>query len=288
MELLITITLLAILAETTYLTAVNTNILAKKTKRSIFVDTSALIDGRIVAVARSGFIDGVLQIPRSVVGELQYLADNSDAEKRSRARHGLDVIAELQQMSDVAVEIYRDSSNVKEGVDERLINLARKHKGSAICTVDYNLNKVAQVEQVAVLNVNDLSLSLRMAHLPGEHITIELTQKGQDSHQAVGHLADGTMVVVENANNLIGKIVEVEIIRSLQTSAGRMMFAKLLKRPHDSSKAVRSSKSNSRSHVSPKKAVAKQRGSSAAVTTKAKPRTSAQREADLIELANRG
>lgn len=286
MELLITITLLAILAETTYLTAVNTQVLSKKTKRSIFVDTSALIDGRIVAVAQSGFIDGVLQIPRSVVGELQFLADNSDAEKRSRARHGLDVIAELQQLSSVDTAIYRDSSQAKEGVDERLLNLARKHKGSAICTVDYNLNKVAQVEKITVLNVNDLSLSLRMAHLPGEHVTIELTQKGQDGHQAVGHLADGTMVVVEHANSLIGKFVEVEVIRSLQTAAGRMMFARLLKRDDSSKKpnstprskpAQRSNQRTDTHRSTPKK-----------TNIKSKPRTSAQREADLIELANKG
>lgn len=284
MELFITIILLAILAETTYLTAVNTQVLSKKIKRSIFVDTSALIDGRIVAVAQSGFIDGTLQIPRSVVAELQFLADNSDPEKRSRARHGLDVIADLQQVSSVDVEIYRDDSRASEGVDERLLSLARKHKGSAICTVDYNLNKVAQVEQITVLNVNDLSMTLRMAHLPGEHISVELTQKGQDSHQAVGHLADGTMVVVENASGLIGQVAEVEVIRSLQTAAGRMMFAKLVK--NEQSKSGNNQRKHKTNSFSKRRTVqrssSKQRNDS-----KPKPRTSAQREADLIELANK-
>jgi uncharacterized protein YacL len=284
MELFITIILLAILAETTYLTAVNTQVLSKKIKRSIFVDTSALIDGRIVAVAQSGFIDGTLQIPRSVVAELQFLADNSDPEKRSRARHGLDVIADLQQVSSVDVEIYRDDSRASEGVDERLLSLARKHKGSAICTVDYNLNKVAQVEQITVLNVNDLSMTLRMAHLPGEHISVELTQKGQDSHQAVGHLADGTMVVVENASGLIGQVAEVEVIRSLQTAAGRMMFAKLVK--NEQSKGGNNQRKHKTNSFSKRRTVqrssSKQRNDS-----KPKPRTSAQREADLIELANK-
>jgi uncharacterized protein YacL len=213
------------------------------------------------------------------------LADNSDAEKRSRARHGLDVIAELQQLSSVETAIYRDSSNAKEGVDERLLNLARKHKGSVICTVDYNLNKVAQVEHITVLNVNDLSLSLRMAHLPGEHVTIELTQKGQDAHQAVGHLADGTMVVVEHANGLIGKFVEVEVIRSLQTAAGRMMFARLIKRDDSAKKPA----NNSRNKIA-KRSNQPDTGRTAPRKTnvKSKPRTSAQREADLIELANKG
>lgn len=218
------VTLLAV----SYLVAVNTKKLSTgNSEKRIFVDTSVLIDGRIIAVAQSGFISGKLSIPRSVVGELQFLADNADSEKRSRARHGLDVVAELQNMPDVKVEIFQDGSRAEEGVDERLLKLAKKYQGS-ICTIDYNLNKVAKVEGVTVLNVNDLAMSLRMAYLPGEKILLELTQKGQDTHQAVGHLTDGTMVVVEHANNKIGQTVEIEFIRSLQTAAGKMMFAKLV------------------------------------------------------------
>ncbi|MEI6228707.1 MAG: hypothetical protein WCP11_01640 [Candidatus Saccharibacteria bacterium] len=229
MENIINFGLLAtILAQVTYLVAVNTKKLShKKEVRPIFVDTSVLIDGRIIAVAGSGFISGKLSIPRSVIGELQFLADNADAEKRSRARHGLDVVSELQKMPNVSVEIFQDGSRAEEGVDERLLKLAKKYHGS-ICTIDYNLNKVAIVEDIKVLNVNDLAMSLRMAYLPGEKIMLELTQKGQDGHQAVGHLTDGTMVVVEHANNQIGKTVEIEFIRSLQTAAGKMMFAKLV------------------------------------------------------------
>jgi len=186
-----------------------------------------LIDGRIIAVAQSGFIGSELKIPRSVIGELQFLADNADNEKRSRARHGLDVVSELQKMPNVKVSIFQDGSRAEEGVDERLLKLAKKYHGS-ICTIDYNLNKVAVVEGIDVLNVNDLAMSLRMAYLPGEKMLLELTQKGQDGHQAVGHLTDGTMVVVEHANNQIGKSVEIEFIRSLQTAAGKMMFAKLV------------------------------------------------------------
>jgi uncharacterized protein YacL len=229
MEIIIIILLLIIMAEISYLVAVNTKKLSHKNAvRPIFVDTSVLIDGRIIAVAQSGFIGGTLSIPRSVIGELQFLADNADAEKRSRARYGLDVVAELQNMPGVKVEIFQDGSRAAEGVDERLLNLAKKYQG-AICTIDYNLNKVAQVENITILNVNDLAMSLRMAYLPGEKMLLELTQKGQDAHQAVGHLSDGTMVVVEHASSQIGKTVEIEFIRSLQTAAGKMMFAKVTK-----------------------------------------------------------
>jgi uncharacterized protein YacL len=243
MENIIIILLLFILIEISYLVAVNTKKLSHKKKlRPIFVDTSVLIDGRVLAVAVSGFIDGVLSIPRSVIGELQFLADNADSEKRLRARHGLDVVAELQQMKGVKVEIFQDGSRAKEGVDERLLKLAKKYHGS-ICTIDYNLNKVAQVEKINVLNVNDLAMSLRMAYLPGEKMLLELTQKGQDSHQAVGHLTDGTMVVVENASNQIGKTIEIEFIRSLQTVAGKMMFAKIVaNRKHPNTKKLSSKK----------------------------------------------
>jgi uncharacterized protein YacL len=228
MEIILTILLLILLAEVTYLVSVNTKKLShKKEIRPIFVDTSVLIDGRIIAVAQSGFIAGTLSIPRSVIGELQFLADNADNEKRARARHGLDVVSELQAMPNVKVEIFQDGSKAEEGVDERLLKLAKQYQGS-ICTIDYNLNKVAAVENINVLNVNDLAMSLRMAYLPGEKIMLELTQKGQDSHQAIGHLTDGTMVVVEHANNRIGQTVEIEFIRSLQTAAGKMMFAKLI------------------------------------------------------------
>ncbi len=229
MEIITTILLLIIAVETSYLVAVNTKKLShKKEVRPIFVDTSVLIDGRIIAVAQSGFIGGTLSIPRSVIGELQYLADHADSEKRSRARHGLDNVTELQNMPNVKVEIFQDGSKAAEGVDERLLKLAKQYQGS-ICTIDYNLNKVAQVEGITVLNVNDLAMSLRMAYLPGEKMLLELSGKGQDAHQAVGHLTDGTMVVVEHASNQIGKTVEIEFIRSLQTAAGKMMFAKTTK-----------------------------------------------------------
>lgn len=223
-NLVITAVLLVILAEVTYLVAKLPRQTNNK-KRMIFVDTSVLIDGRIIAVAKSGFIGDTLVVPRSVIGELQFLADNADHDKRARARYGLDVVKELQEMTEVDVLILQDGSKADEGVDNRLLKLAKKHSG-VVCTIDYNLNKVAVVEGIGVLNVNELAQSLRMAYLPGEKIMLELVQKGQDNHQAVGYLPDGTMVVVEHSYKQLGKTVEIEFIRSLQTAAGKMMFAK--------------------------------------------------------------
>lgn len=195
-------------------------------KQLIFVDTSVLIDGRIVSVAESGVLTSTLVIPRSVVAELQLLADGGDGDKRARARHGLDVVAELQALATVNVEILADG-RADEGVDDRLLSLAKQHSG-ILCTIDYNLNKVAQVEGVPVININELAKGLRIAYLPGERLQLALTTKGNDKTQAVGHLEDGTMVVVEQAKSHIGTVVEIEIIRSLQTAAGRMMFARLV------------------------------------------------------------
>lgn len=242
MEILIIITLLVIAAETTYLTVSAIRKHRKAHLAPVFIDTSVLIDGRILAIAESGFITRPLYIPRSVVGELQFLADNADSEKRSRARHGLDIINQLQSVDAVQVVIFPDGVKADEGVDNRLLTLAKKHSG-ALCTIDYNLNKVAVVEGIQVLNVNELAKTLRMAYLPGEHIRLELTQKGNDQHQAVGHLEDGTMVVVEHANKYVGSIVEVEFIRSLQTAAGKMMFAKLVHGRNDMKSSTNSSAS---------------------------------------------
>jgi uncharacterized protein YacL len=228
MENIIIIAFLSVItAQVSYLSLVNTKRVSyRKNNKPIFIDTSVLIDGRIVALAQYGFISSKLVIPRSVIGELQFLADNADPDKRSRARHGLDVISILQGIMSVEIEILKDGDLNKNGVDEQLLALAKRYSGS-ICTIDYNLNKVAQVEGITVLNINDLAMSLRMTYLPGEKTLIELTQKGQSPNQAIGHLPDGTMVVVERANNKIGQTVEIEFIRSLQTAAGKMMFAKI-------------------------------------------------------------
>lgn len=282
LEIIIIVLVLAILAEVSYLLVKLPRQTSGK-KKYIFLDTSVLIDGRILAVASSGFIGDTLAIPRSVIGELQFLADNADAEKRSRARHGLDVAKELQDMQGVSVELFQDGSKAEEGVDERLLNLAKKHGGS-ICTIDYNLNKVAAVEGIDICNVNELAKSLRMAYLPGEKIMLEIVQKGQDSHQGVGYLKDGTMVVVEQAAQSVGKSIEVEFIRSLQTAAGKMMFAKKI----EQSKSQLNQKSTGQKQ--PVVAAARVQNQS---RTRQKPARqqgggrSKDREASLIELVDK-
>lgn len=303
--------MLAILAEVTYLVVkLPRQNLSRRQSRPILVDTSVLIDGRIIAVAQSGFIGDTLVIPRSVIGELQFLADNADHDKRARARYGLDVVKELQAMPHLKVEILQDGSKAEEGVDERLLTLAKKHS-AAVCTIDYNLNKVAVVEGIAVLNVNELAQSLRMAYLPGEKMLLELVQKGQDAHQGVGYLTDGTMVVVEHANKNIGQTIEIEFIRSLQTAAGKMMFAKPVERqqpakvqkpigkrpvaqnapeaPVDDRQSPKTYHSDAKERRYEKKDAPRQARSNdkPRAVRSSKPRTSVQREAALIDLVDK-
>jgi uncharacterized protein YacL len=301
-QALLVVAMLAILAEVTYLVVkLPRQTIGRKQGRSILVDTSVLIDGRIVAVAKSGFIGDTLVIPRSVVGELQFLADNADHEKRARARYGLDVVTELQNMPEVMVEILQDGSKADEGVDERLLTLAKKY-GAVVCTIDYNLNKVAVVEGIMVLNVNELAQSLRMAYLPGERMLLEMVQKGQDSHQAVGYLPDGTMVVVEHASKSIGQTIEIEFIRSLQTAAGKMMFAKPVeqasqsrpqkqpqgKKPIETPKpAMTAYHSDKEERQTAKKKQPRNNKRAASQATQRRPATSQQREAALIDLVGK-
>ena len=219
------IVVLVTFIETSYLTIMKLRQRSLKVARgSILLDTSSIMDGRIIDVARSGIITAELIIPRSVVRELQLLADKADHDKRVRACKGLDNIRELQKIDSVSVVIVNDGQ-AANGVDEQLLELAQKYD-AAIATTDYNLNKVARVINVSVINVNELAQMLRAKFLPGETVEIELIQAGANREQAVGYLEDGTMVVVEDAKNLIGQTVKVEIVRSLQTEAGRMMFAK--------------------------------------------------------------
>jgi len=225
MELFILLIVLAIFAETTILTF-------KKYKpgtsgrRKIYVDTSVLIDGRILNIARSGFLDGDLLILRSVLLELQLLADGKDAEKRARARAGLELVSELERVIEINTEII-DVEGPKK-VDEALLKVARENKG-AILTIDYNLIKVAEAEKIATLNVNDLALAVKTEFLPGEKMQLKITEKGSGKGQGVGHLTNGTMVVVENAANKVGREVTVEFVRFFETSAGRMIFAKIVR-----------------------------------------------------------
>lgn len=198
----------------------------EKGEPSLILDTCGVIDGRIVDIAKAGFVPQNIVIPKFIIAELQYLADNGDAHKRERARHGLDVMRMLQEIRRVNVSIAREQfSNIKE-VDDKLVALA-KQMGGYLYTTDYNLNKVAQIEGITVLNVNELAQALRPRRLPGEQIEIKITQQGQDKTQGVGYLEDGTMVVVEKAGNKIGQRIIVEFSRMLQTQAGKMMFAVL-------------------------------------------------------------
>ena len=223
------ILLVVILGETSLLVIKNvkrTDFGAKKPRRKLFVDTSTLIDGRILAVAQAGFLGDEVLIPRSVIRELQLLADGSDSEKRARARHGMDVANELERVVSADVEIFQDElGRVK--VDERLIELAKEHRG-AIMTNDFNLGKVAATEQIEVININDLAQGLRSEYLPGDKLMLKIVAKGNSARQGVGYLPDGTMVVVDDGAKSINKEVEVEFIRFLQTAAGKMMFAKVV------------------------------------------------------------
>lgn len=223
MENIILVLLAFVAGETSYLVyrALPKN---KVDKQSLLIDTSVLIDGRILSIARSGLITAPVVIPRSVIRELQYMADRADHDKRERARSGLDMIEQLQQLETVAITVLDDKSP-ESGVDERLIELARTH-GARLTTVDYNLNKAARAQNVSVVNINDLAHALRIVHLPGETITIDLVQPGQGTGQAVGYLDDGTMVVVDDARKSIGSQVSAEVTRVLQTAAGKMLFAR--------------------------------------------------------------
>ncbi len=238
MELYILLVVLAILVETTFLTVrkvKNSN--RARGHRKIFVDTSALIDGRILEVAKTGFLSDDFLIPRSVTRELQLLADGKDLIKRNRARAGLDVVRELERVIYIDATIFDDSHLGRMLVDERLIVLAKENKG-IILTCDYNLKKVAETEGVEVLNVNDLAIVLSNKFQVGDKIRLKITEKGQNPRQGIGYLGDGTMVVVDDAENKVGEEVEAIFVKFHQTSAGRMIFADLSKEKRKTHKTV--------------------------------------------------
>lgn len=231
MELFIVIIVLLILVETSILTIKSSQkpLITSNQKRKVYVDTSALMDPRLLAVAQTGFIGDDLIVPRSVLQELQLLADGKDHEKRTRARAGLDQVRELERVVYFNLTILDDSPE-RTLVDNRLLELAKQNRG-AILTNDFNLQKVALAEHIDVLNLNALSLVLRHEFLPGEKTKVRLVAVGSGDDQGVGYLHDGTMVVVMGASKYVGEEVEVEFIRINQTAAGTMMFAKLVKAP---------------------------------------------------------
>lgn len=187
------------------------------------IDTSVLIDGRIEQLVDTGFIMGTLIIPQFVLTELQKIADSSDSLKRSRGRRGLDVLRALQQNSHVVCEITQDRLGDKDEVDDKLIRLA-KRRGLRLMTLDFNLARVAQIQSITVLNINELAASVRPLLVPGEQLTVKVVQKGKEKGQGVGYLPDGTMIVVEAGDRFVGEDVECEVIRIFQTVAGKMIF----------------------------------------------------------------
>jgi uncharacterized protein YacL len=190
----------------------------------ILVDTSVIIDGRIADIASAGFVPGRLAVPRFVLAELQNIADSDDAMRRGRGRRGLDVLNQLREMPDVEVDIIDDDVPGIREVDAKLVALGLKFKCNVL-TTDYNLNRVAQIQGVRVLNVNELSNAIRPVVLPGEELVVRVVQQGKERNQGVGYLADGTMIVVENGDKLIGQEVSTEVTRVFQTVAGKMIFA---------------------------------------------------------------
>lgn len=194
------------------------------------LDTSVIIDGRFADVCAAGFVDGILVVPQFVLHELQHIADSGDALKRNRGKRGFDVLQRLQRMPGVQVEITDvDFPHVRE-VDRKLIELA-KAIGGKIVTNDYNLNKLAELSGVSVLNVNELAGGLRPVVLPGEIMRVHLLREGKEAGQGVAYLDDGTMVVVEQGKRLLGQTVDVAVTSVLQTSAGRMIFSRLTDEP---------------------------------------------------------
>ncbi|MBQ1298705.1 hypothetical protein IIY24_02625 [Candidatus Saccharibacteria bacterium] len=226
MELFILFITLITLIETTFLVLKKYKPL-KSGGRKIYVDTSALIDGRILNIARTGFLDGDLIVLKSVLLELQLLADGKDSDKRARARAGLENVAELERVVEVNTEIENDTESGKK-VDEQLLKYAKENHG-AILTIDYNLIKVAEAEKIETLNINELALAVRTEFLPGEKIKLKITEKGSNRGQGVGHLKNGTMVVVDRASNKVGKDITVEFVKFYETPAGKMIFAKIAK-----------------------------------------------------------
>jgi len=200
----------------------------QKGGRPLLLDTSAIIDGRVADIAETPFLDSPLIVPRFILRELQGIADSDEKMRRDRGRRGLDILNRLQTLAAVDVRIQDDAVEAApgEGPDQMLVNLAVR-LGGRIITVDYNLNKVAHLSQVDVINVNDLANALKSAVIPGEELDVTVLKPGQEEGQGVGYLEDGTMVVVEDGKNRIDQTVTITVTNVLQKSAGRMIFGRI-------------------------------------------------------------
>jgi uncharacterized protein YacL len=198
----------------------------KQSKKSYkILDTSVIIDGRIADIAETGFLDGIIVTPQFVLRELQLVADSADSLKRNRGRRGLDILQRLQKVANLQIQIVEDDFPAIREVDLKLIELAKMYEGKII-TNDFNLNKVAQLQGVEVLNINELANSLKPIVLPGEAMRVFILKEGKEYNQGVAYLDDGTMVVVDNARKMIGKTIDVSVTSVLQTTAGKMIFGK--------------------------------------------------------------
>lgn len=192
----------------------------------ILLDTSVIIDGRIADMCQTKFIAGRFVIPRFVLKELQQIADSQDPLKRNRGRRGLDILNKIQKSTNIDVKIHEDDFPEVQEVDAKLVKLA-KLLGAKVFTNDFNLNKIAELQGVSVLNINELANALKPVVLPGELMEVKLIREGKEYNQAVAYLDDGTMIVVDNSRHLIGRTARVVVTSALQTQAGRMIFAKL-------------------------------------------------------------
>jgi len=191
---------------------------------SILLDTSAIIDGRVADISRTGFLFGNVVVPRFVLNELQHIADSPDPLRRNRGRRGLDMLSKLQKDSVTPVRILDFDVDGPQEVDEQLVSVAKQMRWPVI-TNDFNLNRVAQLQGIVVLNVNELANAVKTIMLPGESVRVRIIQEGKEMGQGVGYLDDGTMVVVENGRRFINSSIEVAVVKVLQTAAGRMIFA---------------------------------------------------------------
>lgn len=193
-------------------------------RNAFLVDTSAIIDGRIADISQTGFLNGTLVVPRFVLNELQYIADSPDPLRRNRGRRGLDMLNRLQKDSSTPVEIADVDVREIPDVDGKLVKLARQMR-SPVVTNDFNLNRVAELQGVKVLNINQLANALKPVVLPGEEMSVHIMQEGKEFNQGVGYLDDGTMIVVENGRRFLNSNIDIIVTRVLQTVAGRMIFA---------------------------------------------------------------
>ena len=201
------------------------------------LDTSVIIDGRIADIAETGFIEGTFIIPQFVLRELQLVADSSDSLKRNRGRRGLDILSRIQKNPDLHIRIVEEDFPQVRDVDMKLLELAKLLNGKVV-TNDFNLNKVAQIHGVEVLNINELANSLRPVVLPGELMKVFILKEGKEQSQGIAYLDDGTMVVVDNARKMISKTIEISVTSVLQTTAGKMIFGRFDERVHTAEKVA--------------------------------------------------